>query len=138
MSHYDYETAKGRFDVNTEVQQHPRIEKEKLDSRGLPKTGKDPASKSMVKCIGLAWTPNGIFTLKSDPSIVLAKVRLAQEAFPTLELHHASFYDLDGASPLKLSLGFKKTEVTSKCPQLLTSDSEGSSAPADPDFGAFR
>tara|TARA_R100000458_G_C8240113_1_gene219425 strand:- start:650 stop:1060 length:411 start_codon:yes stop_codon:yes gene_type:complete len=134
---YNHETSKGRFDVNTEVRQYPRVETDKLDSRGLPKTKAD-SSSPMITCIGLKWTPNGIFTMESDPSIVLAKVREAQKAFPDLELHHASFYDLDGVAPLKLSFGYKKTADTAKCPHLCTSDSAGTRTPTDPDFGAFR
>ena len=135
--HHTYETAKGRFNVNVEVQQKPRIDTDGLDSRGLPKTKADLTAKSMVNCIGLKWTPNGIFTIESNPLDVLAKVEEAQKAHPTLALHHMSFYDLHGASPLVLSSQYKRTIEESKCPKLLTSDRAGSSAPADSDSGDF-
>lgn len=134
---HTYETAKGRFNVNIEVQQKPRVNTDELDSRGLPKTKADLTSKSMVNCIGLKWTPTGIFTMESDPSDVLAKVEEAQKAHPTLALHHMSFYDLGGASPLVLSSQYKRTLEDSKCPKLLTSDRAGSSAPTDSDSGDF-
>lgn len=136
-NNHTYETAKGRFNVDIEVKQKPRVNTDVLDSRGLPKTKADSTSNVMVNCIGLKWSPNGDYTMESDPSDVLACVEAAQKAHPTLALHHMSFYDLGGASPLVLSSQYKRTLEDSKCPKLLTSDRAGSSAPTDSDSGKF-
>tara|TARA_R100001510_G_scaffold57635_1_gene66557 strand:+ start:724 stop:1182 length:459 start_codon:yes stop_codon:yes gene_type:complete len=96
MQKYNYESAKGRFDLDTGVKGYPRQAKSSgaLDGYGFPLTEAIPNSKPISK-IGFVWHPEGSFSLDSNPSEIVDALEVCCKEYPELPLHHSHFYLLE-------------------------------------------
>lgn len=96
MQKYNYESAKGRFDLDVDVKGYPRQAKSSggTDKYGQPLMEAIPNSKPISK-IGFVWHPEGSFSLDSTPSEIVAALEVCCKEYPELPLHHNHFYLLE-------------------------------------------
>ena len=133
---YNYESAKGRFGLTSEVTGYPRIvdSSKGLDGYGQPKYKAD-MSQNKIHFIGFMWHVDGMFSLTTEPKEIYNVLEACCKANPELPLYPGNFYLLENANGVlrrlisggQLVLGHSYTkakEWTSKSdtPKLRVSD----------------